>query len=558
MRGQMSGAIARYARLFLVGAALSSLLLAGTALVVAAPPLRAADACAVTPGTGAYPTINTATTDANCASVTVPAGTFAEQITINHALTLTGAGTGNTVITYPPSPVQIGSTATLVTIAAGGTTISGLTVSGQNYQCTASCLGFEINQGGVTINSVSVVNIVSAIGTSANSSNGQRVNVQNSYFGATVMAVPFDAPFYFQNNTVVGNGSSVQTGLFGGTYVAGNTFKHFHGSPCTGCVPGGSQGSAIATGAGTFTNNTFQDSDTGILIEQAPNTVTISGNTFSGVGTAIVLALNQSKQVVQNNHISTVVRSGGWPYYPGVGIAVCGEQGDTIKGNTISGAAVYGIAMFAYQSASCLNSGPGSYPTRNNTVSGNKVSGSGSADLYDNTHGSGLAGTANLYSGNTCKVGQPAGLCPSAAVATGTGTSATGSPSPLSTEDASATATSVAGSGVAGGVQTGSGGGQGTSSDSLILVIVFAMLGLLLAVGIGALAYVLIRRRRLAAAALPEMYDDGYGYDQYDQQGGYGPPDPYGQRGDYRQRNDYPTRENYRPQHDDPTYNDGW
>ena len=134
MRGLMSGAIVRNARLFLVGAALSSLLLAGIALVITAPPLRAADACAVTPGTGAYPTINTATTDANCASVTVPAGTFAEQITINHALTLTGAGTGKR--DYLP-PARLKEPATLVR-SHGGTTVSGLTVSGQNYQCTAN------------------------------------------------------------------------------------------------------------------------------------------------------------------------------------------------------------------------------------------------------------------------------------------------------------------------------------------------------------------------------------------------------------------------------------
>src|SRR6185312_1620829 len=133
MRGRMSGVYLRNARLLLMGAGLCSLLLVGISQAPAAPPLRAAGACAVTPGSGAYPTINAATTDANCASVTVPAGTFAEQITINHALTLTGAGTGNTVITYPPSPVQIGDTATVVTIAAGGTTVSGLTVSGQNY-----------------------------------------------------------------------------------------------------------------------------------------------------------------------------------------------------------------------------------------------------------------------------------------------------------------------------------------------------------------------------------------------------------------------------------------
>lgn len=551
MRVQASGA---YARLLLVGASLCSLLLMGISLVIAAPPLRAAGACAVTPGSGAYPTINAATTDANCASVTVPAGTFAEQITINHALTVTGEGTGKTVVTYPSSPVSIGSTFTLVTIDAGGTTISGLTVNGQNYQCPASCIGFEINQGGVIINGVSAVNIIGAIASSANSSNGQRVTVQNSYFGGTVTAGPFGAPFYFQSNTVVGNGSSLQTGLLGGAYVAGNTFKHFHASPCTGCVPGASQGSAIATGAGTITGNTFLDSDTGILVEQAENTVTITGNTFSGVGTGVVLALNQTRQVVQNNHISNVVRGGGWPYYPGVAIAVCGERGDTIKGNTITGAAVYGIAMFAYQSPGCFNSGPGSYPTTGNSVSGNTVSGSGNADLYDSTHGNSLAGTANLYSGNTCKVGQPAGLCPSAA-ASATGTSASGSPAPLSTEDASATATAVAGGGVAGGVQTGSGGNQESSSDSLLLVIVFAVLGILLVISGGALAYVLIRRRRLAAAAFTEMYDDGYGYGHghgSDQHGGYGPPDDYGQRGDYRQRKDYGSR------HDDQTYHDGW
>lgn len=534
--------------------ALIALGMVGITFVVAtADSAHAAGVCAVTPGSGAYPTISAATADVNCSTVTVPAGTFAEQVTITHALVLTGAGAGQTIITFPSSPAMTNNAFLIVQVQSAGTTISNLTINGHNYQCTTNCngynsnyygyLGVDLEQGGVTVDAVSVLGVITAVGSLANSSNGQRVTVKNSYFGAPVGAGPFGSPFYFENNTVVGNGSSEQTGLGGGTYVSGNTFKHFHAPPCSGCVPGAYQGAAIATGAGTITNNTILDSDNGIVVTQAQQTVTITGNTFSGIGTAITLGLNLSSQVVQNNHITNVVSGGGWPNYPGVGIAICGERQDIIKGNTISGAANYGIALFAYQTPQCSNPGPGNYPTANNAVSGNTISGSGKADLYDSTRGSNTDGTANGYSGNTCAVSQPAGLCGSSSGGTSGGSTGSGAGTPTTTTTAGGTptpaSTGTAASSVGvGGAQTGSGGnGAGTSSSVPVLALAAAM-GLLLVGGGGILAFVLLRQRRLAARNAADSSVPPF--DQYDQ---------YDQYGQYRQPYD---------QYDPPNDGDGW
>jgi parallel beta-helix repeat protein len=469
---------------------------------------HAAGTCAVTPGSGSYPTISAAVTDTTCATIQVPSGAFVEQVIINRPLTLTGAGIGRTYVKFPTgatTPTTDGQALFVIWVQSTGVYVENLTVDGQETQCGSTCysstpyFGIDLGQGGVTVDHVSVQNVTRSIDSYANSSNGQAVTVQNSVFYQPVVSSPYGAPFDFSNNTVIGSGNGVEIGLSGGANISGNTFRHFHAPPCSNCAPGGIRAAAIGTGEGNVANNTISDSDNGIVVSDAPQTVTISGNSFSNVGTPVTLAMNRMPQVVKSNHMSSVVSGGGWPYYPGVGIAICGEARDTISGNTITGAATYGIALYAYQTAGCSNPGAGSFPTANNTISNNSISGSGANDIHDATSGSGTGGTANFYSGNTCASSQPSGLClgsvlsgggGSAQQPTATSAQATATGTPAATVTATTAAHPIADG------HTGDGGFP-------MLPLVLGLVGLVgLGAGGGAFYFFRVQRVRASQEAL--------------------------------------------------------
>ena len=90
----------------------------GLAIVVAtllAATVRSAPlvACAVTPGSGPYPTIQAAVDDSSCDPINVPAGLHAETVSISRSLTLQGAGQTSTIING-------GATGRVVTIDGSG------------------------------------------------------------------------------------------------------------------------------------------------------------------------------------------------------------------------------------------------------------------------------------------------------------------------------------------------------------------------------------------------------------------------------------------------------
>ena len=55
----------------------------------------AAQSCAVP---GGYSTIQSAVDDGNCAEITLAAGTYTENITVNRSVTIRGAGEGETLV----------------------------------------------------------------------------------------------------------------------------------------------------------------------------------------------------------------------------------------------------------------------------------------------------------------------------------------------------------------------------------------------------------------------------------------------------------------------------
>lgn len=55
----------------------------------------AAQSCAVP---GGYSTLQAAVDDSNCAEITLAAGTYTENVTINRSVTIRGAGEGQTLV----------------------------------------------------------------------------------------------------------------------------------------------------------------------------------------------------------------------------------------------------------------------------------------------------------------------------------------------------------------------------------------------------------------------------------------------------------------------------
>lgn len=513
-------------------------LMAGAALAalfgLAVPPqtAHAAGACSV--GAGTHLTINSATTDAACTSVTVPAGTFSEQVIINHPLTLTGSGAGGTIITYPvtvTTPALAGQSVFVVSAQSAGIAISSLTVDGAGFNCntpqaTNVCggatfmLGLDLGAGGITVDHVTIQNVgapggpsvggTTGFGIGGGASNGPVVLIQNSTFqriiGPAMQTGFTGTPVRFLGNHVIGaSNSGGEDGVFAGDVVAGNTFENFHmtGTPPN-FAPGAITDTALIVGGGSqVTNNTFTNTDNAIVVSDARFADTISGNTFTHTQTAIAAAGNyQAPQTISDNTINDTY-VGGWGEAPGTAIALCRDEDDSVTGNTITGSAQYGIHVYSQHEPGCLSPAPGSIPTSRNTISRNTISGSGVADIRDSTSGgSGTSGTANSYAENICAASDPTGLCapPAGAGATpATQPTASASATAKASAPARAGATSTAAAAPAGGIR-GAAGAPPANGPSPLLFVLVAVVALLLAGG-GAAGFVMLRGRRARNAA---------------------------------------------------------
>jgi copper-binding protein NosD len=510
------------------GAALAALL----GLVVPDQTAHAAGACSV--GAGAHLTINSATTDAACTSVTVPAGTFSEQVIINHPLTLTGSGAGSTILKYPvtiTTPALNGQSDFVVLAQSAGVTISSFTVDGANFNCntpqaTNVCggatfmYGVILGAGGITVDHVTIQHVGAAGGPSANgttgvgigggASNGATVLIQNStvqgIIGPAMQTGFTGTPVRFLGNHVIGaSNSGGADGVFAGDVVAGNTFENFH---MTGTPPNFAAGAiadtALVVGGGAqVTNNTFTNTDNAIVVSDSQSADTISGNTFTHTQTAIAAAGNyQAPQTISDNTINDTY-VGGWGEAPGTAIALCRDEDDSVTGNTITGSAQYGIHVYSQHEPGCLSPAPGSIPTSRNTISRNSISGSGVADIRDSTSGgAGTSGTANSYAENTCAASDPPGLCvppagagstPASQPTTSTTATAKATVSPRPTVTGTTTAVPARGLG-------GATGAPPASGPSPLLVVLVTVVALLLSAG-GVVGFVMLRGRRARKAA---------------------------------------------------------
>jgi hypothetical protein len=332
----------------------------GSLLVVATPIARAATltvnaatgvdpgACYVPPSSGTYKTILKAV---NCAAatdtITVAAGTYTEQVTVNKTLTLRGANTGVTGFS-PRGPESIvsgptGKTSFVVT--ANNVVIDGFTVQGDTNMTT---FGFGILLGAGTTGHQLLNNII-----------------QNNIAGTNLASGTLIQGNLYQNNN--------QSGPLSGTAIYTDQFE-----------AGGSVTNA------TINNNVFTNNQNA-AVELAATTasqsnIAITNNVMTGNGNG-VLSTGTTGLTITGNTITgslgSQVALGG------------GNNGVMILSNTIVGGSTRGIRL--------VDLGTGLGPEANVFVHVNRIKGNATAgiDVAAGRYTGTLDATNNFYGCNT-------------------------------------------------------------------------------------------------------------------------------------------------------------
>ena len=306
---------------------------AASALIVGAifvPTFAAGPTCAVP---GDYPTIQTAVSDPGCTTVNVAPGTYTENVTIGHALTLQGAQAGVDARTARGSESIInGGAGPNITIVADSVTVDGFTLNGPSDSGTAALVMMGGNTGEtiqnnvinnpgraasfITRNAVFRQNAVNDTSTASdgfqgNSSPSQNVTFANNQFGGANSAI-YNADITLiegNSNIVVSGNSSASDGtlvaLFktNGAWVTGNT------------IVGASDSSAIYIGGGdsniTVSGNNVRSAASAVKVANAygvgPNSaITVTNNTLNNNGYGVNVGIGaigaaETVQVHQNS-----------------------------------------------------------------------------------------------------------------------------------------------------------------------------------------------------------------------------------------------------------------
>jgi titin len=396
-----------YARL---AAFFAALLLVGPAAgVVLAVPASAAPSCTTTcfvnGATGsdsnsgttagtALATVNAALTQVSAGgTIVVAAGTYTEQLVVNKAVTITGAGQATTIIQGPSTladssciPLTSGQpTRAVVTLcgSSGSTVVmNGLTISGgaagadASSSCNPLITGVWVSDNDtLNISQSTVTNVYNSAGPSTwGCQQGIGIRAGSNFLGLvghliadhlTVLryqkgGINVDGPgssATITNSTVQGdqlaglsptiamNGIQIGRGASGsisGTAVSGNECDH----PSCGADPL-TQTQSVGILLFDFTTspvanvsatgNNVTGNDIGIYTSQLQGLATLSGNTVNANRYEGVL-LDEGTALVTNNAITN---NGSVPFGAGVfavqGSSSAGDTTATLTGNTISG-----------------------------------------------------------------------------------------------------------------------------------------------------------------------------------------------------------------------------
>jgi parallel beta-helix repeat protein len=383
-----------------------------------------------TPGKGNYTTIQAAVNAASAGdTIDLDTATYQEQVVISKSLTLqTTPGQAQATIQAPTATPLTGS---LDIVDFTGITVTSAALKNLNIRGPAPDLkaGVNVEQGamGVTITG----NTISAIKDKNNIKLGNQTGI-GVFIGGDTGGVFTAGSATISGNTVSDyqKGGIVINNAGSSATVSGNTVT---GAGKTNALAqNGIQvgfGAAATISQNTVSNNTLSSCDVGIWTLDARSGTTIANNNVSGFGYAgialDIVSTGCTSVTVSNNTIkdsnganagiimfsatsctisqNTVSNCGDGIWLAG------GDKSNTISGNTISASSVDGIVIADYDATQ--RNGIGTTSTSSgNTISSNKATGSGSDDALDVSKGSGMAGTANTWSGNTFKSKSPGGL----------------------------------------------------------------------------------------------------------------------------------------------------
>jgi hypothetical protein len=414
---------------------LGLLLIGGLVLALAgtvSPALAAT--CTVTPGSGAYPSIQAAINDVNCDPISVPAGTHTENLTINRSLTLNGAGKTSTIIngggtdrvvTIDGSGIVVyindlrltnGDATGVLTgpnlgggiLATGGATLRGENLQIDNNIASTGVSGFggglAANNGAAYLTSTTIYSNVANQRAGVLTGNGQggglyvnigTLQMANSQVLSNVAAYRADSDNFASGGGLHVN-ADTQVYLSGNTWQ-GNVARGSNSEPCDGdtCATGldheggGAIGSSFPTGTASITIT--KD----IFIGNIANNVSSPGGDNAARGGAIALnTSNTAGQITANfsditmtQNIAVIESSGTDPDDEGRGGAIYARHTDI----TVERANIYNNQA----AASGKGSGGGFYtrePLANHSVeiinsvlAGNLASGNGEgAQVYVN------------------------------------------------------------------------------------------------------------------------------------------------------------------------------
>ncbi len=316
-------------------------------------------------GYDAFPTVQEGV-DAVAAggTVDVAAGTYTEQVTIDKALTLSGAGQGQTFIDLPGSPTtvatQIGSHAPEATVygiaviaPASGVTISNLTVDGESSTngldgCSGNHLaGIAFQDASGTVSGVSLPDWAPQTGVGCGGAAGVQVEAGtgtaqvavagtsvSGYGKSGIFAGGAGATLAATGDTVTGtptgsvatNGIEIDYGAAGsvqGSTVTGNDYT---GTP-NATDPQADYAAGVllygdGASAATVSGNTLTDNQIGI--ESVASGVTADDNTIRETGAGIADSVGVYAVPCDT-------------YCTGVGVATGGTSQVTLRHNAISG-----------------------------------------------------------------------------------------------------------------------------------------------------------------------------------------------------------------------------
>lgn len=266
------------------GVAMALVMPLGAKAVVGGP------VCSVGPS-GDYSTIQAAVNDPGCSTINVAPGVYAENVVIDHSLTLNGAQAGNAVSSRTPegaaestvSGVTNGTAA--ISIRAADVTVDGFSVT--NSRPLFSAIGIGVKTAGN--NAVITNNIIDTINTADTGGNGtaQGVYLEGGPDGVSITDNQISNVQSVRSSKAVLLGDNGATNAPNNTLIQGNTFSNITSTTkgaygvSVANITGGTSGLQIK-------DNTLSSLNGGgwvhaIGLEGNTPSVVITGNTISNL-----------------------------------------------------------------------------------------------------------------------------------------------------------------------------------------------------------------------------------------------------------------------------------